>query len=365
MKHVMERLFKGSFATAFVSILLGLLLAGVILMLGGYNPFTAYGSLFAGIFGSPYLMGETIRQITPLILTGLSVAFAFRTGLFNIGTEGQFMVGQLAAVAVGSMINLPWFLHVPTAIMAAILAGGIWGAIPGYLKAKRGVHEVITTIMMNWIGLILVNHLIRTYLKGQGERTVNIHDTASLSVDWLSQLFGGARIHLGIVVALLAAVLMYFLLWRTTKGFELRAVGHNIHGAEYAGMKVNQNMVLSMAISGAFAGIAGASEGLGVYGYMAISATFPGFGFDGIAVALIGGNTSIGIILGAILFGGLTFGAKSMQMAADVPYEIIRIVIALVIFFVASSGFVSSLIDKVIKPFTGGKKGGATHGNPR
>lgn len=356
MKQLLDRMRNQTLTTALISIVLGLLCGAIILLIGGYNPIVAYGALFEGMFGSPYLMGETIRQITPLILTGLSVAFAFRTGLFNIGTEGQFMVGQLAAVVVGTSFELPWIIHVPLAVLAAAVAGGIWGAIPGFLKAKRGVHEVITTIMMNWIGLILVNHLIRTYFKGQGERTTDIHSSASLSVDWLSQMFGGSRINLGIVLAILAAIVMYVLLWRTTKGFELRAVGHNIHGAEYAGMKVNRNVILSMCISGAFAGIAGATDGLGVFGYMAISSAFPGYGFDGIAVALIGGNTSIGIGLGAILFGGLTFGAKSMQMAADVPFEIIRIVIALVIFFVASGRLVRNFTGWIGKAVVRGKK---------
>lgn len=362
MNRLIHRLQQGSLPVAVAAILLGLAVSGVILALGGYNPFTAYRALFAGIFGSPYLLGETIRQITPLIFTGLAIAFAFRTGLFNIGMEGQFLVGQLAAVAVGSSLQLPALLHVPLAMIAAIAAGGLWGAIPGYLKAKRGVHEVITTIMMNWIALFLCNHIIRAYLKGQGERTVPIHESASLSAGWLTEVFGGSRIHGGIFLALLAAAFVYFLLWRTTKGFELRAVGHNLHGAEYAGMKVKPNIVLSMAISGALAGMAGASEGLGVYGYMSISAAFSGFGFDGIAVSLIGGNTSIGVVLGAVLFGGLTFGAKSMQMAADVPNEIIRIVIALVIFFVASSSLMRAIIGKATSWLVRDKKDGVNHG---
>lgn len=363
MKQLLGRLQQGNLSVTLVSIALGLLVSAIILALGGYNPIEAYRALYQGVFGSPYLTGETIRQFTPLILTGLAAAFAFRTGLFNIGMEGQFLVGQLAAIAVGIKLNAPFYLHIPLAITAAIVAGGLWGALPGYLKAKRGVHEVISTIMMNWIALFLCNNLIRTYLKGRTERTENIQPSASMSSDWLSGMFDGARVHMGVFVALLAAVFVYFFLWRTTKGFELRAVGDNIHGAEYAGMKVQRNVIMSMAISGALAGLAGAVQGLGVYGYMAISSGLPGFGFDGIAVALIGANTSIGVILGAILFGGLTFGATGMQMSADVPAEIIRIVIALVIFFVASSSFVRRLMGWMTSLFTRGRRGGGSNGS--
>ncbi|WP_019637414.1 ABC transporter permease [Paenibacillus fonticola] len=350
---------KHNIGVPFVSIILAMLVGAVAMLLAGYNPVSAYASFFDGIFSSPYLMGETIRQVTPLIFTGLAVAFAFRTGLFNIGAEGQFLVGQLAAVAVGIFFKLPFFLHIPLAILAAAIAGGLWGAIPGYLKAKRGVHEVITTIMMNWIAFILTNYLIRTYMKAESERSMDIQPTASISFEWLSDLFQGARIHLGIVIALLFAFLMYFLLWRTKQGFELRAVGSNSLAAKYAGMNVKRNIIKAMFISGALAGLGGASEGLGVYGYMTISSVFPGVGYDGIAVALIGSNTSIGVILGAILFGALTFGAQNMQMASDVPYEIIRIVIAFIIFFIASSDIAKSILGLLRKIPLRSRKGGA------
>jgi simple sugar transport system permease protein len=363
MKERWLQLRQGTFSIALISLFLGLLVSALIMALGGYNPLSAYVHMVKGIFGSPYLLGETLRQITPLILTGLAASFAFRTGIFNIGAEGQFMVGQLAAVAVGILMPLPAFLHIPLAVGAAVLAGGLWAAIAGYLKAKRGVHEVISTIMMNWIALFLCNYLIREFLKGRTERTESILPTASLSSERLSQWFDGARVHYGIFLALAAAVLVYFILWKTTLGFQLRAVGNNLYASEYAGINVKRNVVLSMFISGALAGLAGASEGLGVYGYMAISSGFPGYGFDGIAVALLGANTSIGIILAGILFGGMTFGAKGMQMSADVPYEIVRIVIALVIFFVASGHFVRQMTDWVKARVVRNPKGGESHGS--
>lgn len=354
------RLFlKDSALVPAVSVVLGLAAGALLMLAGGYDPVAAYSALYEGVFGNLYNMGETIRQITPLIFTGLSVAFAFRTGLFNIGAEGQFLVGSLAAVWVGAAIDAPAGVHVLLALLAGGLAGALWGAVPGYLKAKRGVHEVITTIMMNWIALYLTNYLIRAYLKADAERSVEIRPTASLQADWLSAWFDDARIHLGIVLALLALAAYYVVLWKTRWGFELRAVGLNPSAAEYAGMDVSRSIVSAMMASGLLAGLGGAAEALGVYGYMAISAIFPGYGYDGIAVALLGANTPLGILLGAMLFGALNYGANTMQRLADVPIELIRVVIALVIFFVAASGIVRSLIGLFRR--TKGK-GGATDG---
>jgi ABC-type uncharacterized transport system permease subunit len=323
------------------AILMGLLIGAIIMLFGGYNPFLAYAALLDKAFGNVYNIGETIRQITPLIFTGLAVAFAFRTGLFNIGAEGQFIVGSLAATYVGIHWDLPWLIHGLVAVFIGGLAGALWGSIAGYLKAKRGVHEVITTIMLNWIALYLANYIVKEYLRDEGQqRSEIIAETASLSFPWLAQVFDNARIHLGIVIGLVMAYLFYTVLWKTKQGFELRAVGLNPHASEYAGMNVKTNIIKAMAVSGFLAGLGGAGEILGVFHYQAINAAFPGYGFQGIAVALIGGNTALGTILGAALMGILTFGATGMKFGAGVPVELINIVIALVIFFVASSAIV-------------------------
>lgn len=354
MDKVMRLFIKDSFYVPFFAILLGLLLGAVIMLLGGYDPIAAYLSLFNKVFGDLYNIGETIREITPLILTGLSVAFAFRTGLFNIGAAGQMMMGMTGATVVGVTISLPWFLHIPLALLAGGLLGGIWGSVAGYLKAKRGINEVITTIMMNWIALYLSNYVIANYLfdPKNKQRSLYIHDSASLSMPFLSDLFHNARMNWGIILAILAALLFYILLWKTKTGFELRAVGFNPHGAEYAGMSVSRNLILSMFVSGIFAGIAGVVQILGVYHYQTVTAALPAQGFDAIAVALLGGNTPVGVILAAALFGALNYGSAGMKFGAEVPPEIIRVVIASIIFFVAAHG----LIRLFLKPLMKGEK---------
>jgi len=328
---------QSSFWVSLISVVLGLLVGAVAMTAAGYSPLLAYGALFQSALFQPYDLGETIRTISPLILTGLAVALAFRTGLFNIGVEGQFIMGQLAAVIVGLKMQLPPVIHALVAMIAGGLAGALWAYLPGFLKAKRGVHEVITTIMLNFIALYLSNVLVRTWLTNGADSTDRIADTASLQWSTLSALFGGARIHLGILFALLMAFVMYYLLWRTKWGFELRAVGFNPYASEYAGMRVDRNIIFSMMISGFFAGLAGAGELLGTQGYLAIQGGFTGIGFDGIAVALLGGNTPVGVVLSAVLFGVLTYGGNNMQYAAQVPFEVIRIVFAAIILFVAAN----------------------------
>ncbi|KEO84184.1 ABC transporter permease [Tumebacillus flagellatus] len=329
-----------------LAVILGLIVGGLLMLLMGYNPIVGYSSVFQGIFGNMYFMGETLRAVTPLIFAGLAVAFAFRTGLFNIGVEGQFIIGQLAAAWVGAFWTLPTGLHAAVAILVAMIASGLYGGFAGWLKARLGVHEVITTIMLNYVALFAANWTIRTYLIGASERSKDILPSASLQAQWLSDLFEGARINWGLLLALIFALVCYWLLMKTTTGYELRAVGFNPHAAEYAGMNVSKNIFLSMLISGALAGIGGATDVLGVNGNMAISAGFTGIGFDGIAVALIGNNNPFGVIFGALLFGGLSFGADNMQRVEGIPTESIQIVISMVIYFVAAASVVNWLLGK-------------------
>lgn len=350
MMGFVKRLINESTLIPVFSVLVGLILGAVIMLAGNYNPILAYGSLFSKAFGDMYNIGETIRQITPYIFTGLSVAFAFRTGLFNIGAEGQFIMGAIAAVSVGVLLELPWYLHVPLALVASALAGGFWGAIVGYLKAARGMHEVITTIMLNWIALHVSNYIVRTVLLEKGmARSKYIHESAWMSSPGISQMFDHARIHYGILLALALSALFYFLLWKTRQGFELRSVGLNPDASEYAGINVKNTFVKAMFISGVFAGIGGACEVLGVFHYQTINAAFPGYGLMGIAVALIGRNSPLGVVLGAVLIGVLTYGASGMKFGAGVPEELIHVVIALVIFFVVASGIVEILLRRFRK----------------
>jgi simple sugar transport system permease protein len=332
-----------------VSVILGLLVGAIVMIVSGYDPVEGYIALWNGIFGDVYTIGETIRQITPYILAGLAVAFAFRTGLFNIGVEGQLIVGWFAAAYVGITFDeLPKMIHLPLAILAAALAGAIWGFIPGLLKAKFKVHEVIVTIMMNYIALHTSNALIRAVSDG-GDNTGAIHPTASLRSAFLENMTDYSRLHYGILIALAMVLVMWLILEKTTRGFELKAVGLNQHASEYSGMNVNKNIILAMVISGAFAGLAGAMEALGTFGFASVKGGFTGIGFDGIAVALLGANTPLGVIFGATLFGSLKYGATNMPNEAGIPEEIVSIIIAIIIFFVASGYVIRLLLERFSK----------------
>ncbi|WP_277679909.1 ABC transporter permease [Gracilibacillus dipsosauri] len=320
-----------------ISVILGLLTGALIMLAFGYNPLEGYTALWNGAFGDAYTIGETIRRTTPYILAGLAIAFAFRTGLFNIGAEGQVIVGWLAAVWVGIAVDAPMIIHLPLALIAAAAAGALWGFVPGILKAKLGVHEVIVTIMMNYIALHVVNTIIRDVLTDHASTTEKINSSASLASEWLASITYFSRLHYGFIIAILAAILMWFIIQRTTLGYELKSVGFNRHASKYAGMNVGRSIILSMVIAGAFAGLAGAMEGLGTYGHMTIMSGWTNLGFDAIAVALIGANNPFGVILAAFLFGALKEGAREMPTAAGIPTELVDIIIALIIFFVASS----------------------------
>lgn len=329
-----------------VSVIVGLIVGAIVMVASGYSPAEGYIALWNGIFGDSYTIGESIRQITPYILSGLAVAFAFRTGLFNIGVEGQLLAGWTAAAYVGYAVEgLPNFIHLPLALLAAAAAGAFWAFIVGFLKARLSVHEVITSIMMNYIALHVTNALIKVWSDG-GDKTEKIQESASLRSPFLESITDYSRLHWGIIVALLMVAVMWFILDKTTRGYELKAVGFNSQAAEYSGMNVKKNIILAMTISGVFAGLAGAMEALGTFEYASTKGGFTGIGFDGIAVALLGANTPLGVVFGATLFGSLKFGANNMPNAAGIPVELVEIVIALIIFFVASGYVIRLLFQK-------------------
>lgn len=354
MNNILKAITKDSFVLPIVAIIMGLVLGAIVMLIGGYNPIDAYSALLTRVYGDPYDFGEAIREMTPLIMTGMAFAFAARAGLFNIGGEGQFLIGMTAATVVAVQLHgLPAYIHAPLAIIAGAIFGGLWAAIAGFLKAVRGVNEVISCIMLNWIGLYLANFVINHFMLLQGQnRSEDIQPSASIAIMWLSEMMGNARVHWGTAIALAAAVFFYVFMWKTKQGYELRAVGFNQDASKYAGMNVNRNIVKAMFISGMFAGLAGSFEVLGVFQYQSVMASSPGTGFDGIAVALIGLNNPFGIILGSILFGTLTYGSAGMSFSADVPPEIVRIVIGAIIFFIAAQG----IVRWVLKPFYAKRK---------
>ena len=333
-----------------VSIVLGLLVGAIALLIAGFNPIEAYSAMLVGIFGKPKFIAWTIIRSTPLILTGLSIAFAYKTGLFNIGAEGQFIIGALFATLVGAGIDLPAIIHIPLTLLIAALAGAIWGGIAGWLKSKFGINEVIATIMLNWIAFYLSNYMIRTTWLAQpnSEASVSIHESASIGIDWLKGLVGPATsVNWGIVISVVVVLLIAFILFKTTLGFELRAVGNNKFGAEYGGINVNKSVLQSMAIAGLIAGLAGAIQVMGVSHNITILAAQEGYGFDGIAVALIANSNPIGVIFSGLLFGAFKYGGTKMQ-AIGAPSEVVSIVVGSIVYFIALSSVLRALFIKMM-----------------
>jgi ABC-type uncharacterized transport system permease subunit len=338
-----------------VAVLLGFALGAIIIVATGRNPGAMFMAMLQGVSGlnlargtfNPRYIGEFVIQAMPIMLTGLSVGFAFRTGLFNIGAEGQLMAGSIAAVMAGLWIKAPPGLHTVIVLLAAMAAGGLWGAIPGFLKAKFNVHEVVVTIMMNYTALFLSNWMIVYVFKSYDKiKTPEIPASALLKDQALSALTNGSRLNWGFVPVLLAVLVYWFVIEKTTFGYSLRAVGFNKDGARYAGMKVERNVVLSMVIAGAFAGLAGAILTVGTFNYGRVLPAAEGYGFDGIAVALVGGNAALGVLLSGLLFGMLKAAGPLMQ-SQGIPREIGSIIQASIVLFVAMKAGIDYLIGKL------------------
>jgi general nucleoside transport system permease protein len=317
----------------------------------------AYGSLFQGAIGSPkavidgirtysathdskpllmaiYPFTESLATVTPYILAGLAVAVGYKCGLFNIGAEGQFFMGALGSAFVGySLKGLPWYVHLPLALLAGAAAGAIWGGIAGYLKAVTGAHEVVNCIMLNWIAFRLSDWLLKGPMKAPGYRPLTpvIEPSAMLPRFFPDPL----RFNWGFILALAVAGLVYWFLFKTTLGLEIRAVGANPDGARYAGMNIVRNFVMVMLISGGLAGLAGATQVLGIDHWVGQGFS-AGYGFDSIAIAMLGKSHPFGVVLAALLFGTLRSGATNMQSMAGISIDIISIIQGLVIAFVAA-----------------------------
>jgi ABC-type uncharacterized transport system permease subunit len=318
----------------FLSIATSLIIGAVIIWASGANVYRAYQGLLEGAFGKPRAIAETFVITTPYILSGLAVAFGFKCGLFNIGVEGQLYAGAVTAAFIGYAVKgLPQFVHLPFALLAGIAAGAVWGGIPGYLKAKTGGHEVINTIMMNHIMIRLTDYLVKNPMLDTSAsipRTPYIMETAHIP-----KIFPAFRMHWGFVIAIAAVFFIYFLLFKTTLGFEIRTVGLNQNAARYAGMSVSKNFIVAMAISGGLAGCAGAGEVIGL-NYTLPAAFISGYGFDAIAIAHHSKSNPIGIIPSAALWAALRNGAGLMQIRAGISIDLINIIQAFVIMFIAA-----------------------------
>ncbi len=329
-----------------LAIFTALLTGAIVMLLSGDNPLEAYGGLLLGAFGSLDAISRTIRKATPFIFTGLSVAFAFKAGLFNIGASGQFLMGTICSVAVGVHFEgWPTIIHLPLALLAGVLGGALWGALAGWLKVWKGAHEVITTIMLNYIASLFVGWTV--YAGGtEGQIPGPLYDPSAGPISETRDVFMSARIpqflpqvfsrvHWGVFLALAMAVLVWWVLQKTTLGFEIRTVGKNAYAARYAGIRVERTVLLSMAIAGGLAGLAGAVETLGL-NYKFAPEFSGSVGFEGITIALLGQTHPLGVVFASFLMGGLYGGATKMQFDSGVPGEIIQIVQALVLAFVAA-----------------------------
>ncbi|HNP72005.1 MAG TPA: ABC transporter permease [Kouleothrix sp.] len=325
-----------------LSIITALVVGGVIIWLSGPKlngdwlgvkfVLDGYAGLFLGAFGTQKAIIGTLVRATPYIFAGLAVALAFRCGLFNIGAEGQLAIGALLAAGVGFGVKgLPAVVHLPLTLLVGMLGGFVWGMIPGFLKARTGAHEVITTIMLNYIAAQISGYLLNGPWKDPTNVTAQTPKIAEAAR--LPALLPG--LHWGVVLAFLAALAVWYFLWKTTWGFEIRTVGANSSAAKYAGINVSRNVVLAMGLSGLLAGLAGAVQVAGV-NYRSTLGFNVGYGFDSIAIALLGRNTSLGVVLSALLFGGLRNGATIMQFRTQISSDIISVIQALILIFVAA-----------------------------
>ena len=329
----------------FLAILTAVILGGIIIALVRGNPFLAYFGLLQGSFGSAKALSETSVWATPYIFAGLAVALAFKGGLFNIGAEGQLALGAVSTAVIGYALpewlgfDIPAIIHLPLAIIVGMAMGALWAGIVGFLKAYTGGHEVINTIMMNYIALNTISFLLNGPLKDRNPenviaRTPLIADSARMPV-----IFEGLRVHWGFVLALLAAYLVWWMLNKTTLGFEIRTVGINPDAAKYAGINVKRTIILTMMLSGMLAGLAGALEVTGL-NYRHELGFSIGYGFDAIAIALLGKSHPLGVVLAAILFAAMRNGATRMQFLTQLPVDLISMLQALILLFVAADAII-------------------------
>jgi simple sugar transport system permease protein len=327
-----------------IATLAALAVGAVMLLFLKVNPIEAYAALWDGAFGSSNAFAETLVKATPLLLVGIGICISFRGDVINIGGEGQMIIGAVLATWVGlNFTGLPGWLTITLSMLAGFLGGAIWGGIPGVLKAYFSVNEILSTVMMNAIAVQLMNFLLRGPMidPAQAELASQIPQTARLEEIFRLPRLAPTRLHLGALIAVILAILVYILLWRTTLGYRIRAVGQNPHASRYAGIKVQRYVVLALLLSGAFAGLAGATQVFGVNYRMITDGSSSGFtgsaGFNGIVAALFGGLHPLLTIPASILFGALLVGANKMQRVVQVPSALIIALNGLVVVFVVSS----------------------------
>jgi ABC-type uncharacterized transport system permease subunit len=333
-----------------VSFVLAIITATVLIQLAGFSVLEGYQAMLEGIFGSTITIADVFARATPLIFTGLSVAIALRAGLFNVGTEGQLLLGAMAAALIGLVEGIPAWIHIPLAFFAAAIVGGLWGMVPAFLKARFHAHEVITTIMLNYVVILFTGYLANYTFHPESEMmpaTGYIARSAELP-----RLIQGSQLTIALFVAIICAVLLGLLLRRSYLGYEIRAVGLNAQAAEAKGISQTRIWVLTMLISGAVAGMGGAGEVLGVHRRF-IGGFSPGYGFDGIAVALMGSSDPLGTVPAGIVLGAIRSGALMMDRTTRIPADFVVVIQGLILIFLSVPGLLRIILEKrraVVEP---------------
>lgn len=334
-----RKLLKCSLRSAVIillAIVSSLLVGAVFLLLAGFHPMEAYSGIIAGAFGSRTAITQTLTKSAPLMLIGLGIAVAFKGSAFNIGAEGQFYAGTLGCVLCEMLLHdipLPPYIIIPLCLMCAFVFGAVWGSIPGYFKAARGSSEVVTSVMLSSVMVLLVKYLVGTGGPLAEPRGIYPETQEVVEAARLPYIISGTRLHLGFVIALVMAVLVYLFLDKTTWGYKIKATGLNSYAAEYGGINVGMVTISTMAVSGAIAGLAGGIEVLGT-AWKLYAGLSPGYGYNAIAVALLGRLHPVGIIFSALLFGILNTGSNQMARSVGIPSTLACILQALVLLFV-------------------------------
>ena len=365
----LEKFLRGRFAAALVAVLVGFAISAIVLAAAGFDPIGSFAALFRGALGKPKYIANVFIKSTPILLTGVSVAFAFKTGLFNIGAEGQYILGSTLATIVGVKLNLPMPLQVPIVLSAGIIGGAALGAFVGWLKAKFGIHEVITSIMCNWIAFYLCNYVVmsETFHKPNSTSALPVSSSSYTmilgnwkkseagkqflaNIPWLREILLKTDLNYGFIIAIIVAFAASYVLNRTKLGYELRAVGFNRDAARFSGISVERNIVLSMLIAGGISGLAGALTITGISPHtITLLAAMESYGFNGMSVAFIAACAPIGCIPSSILFASLIYGGMSVQQAMGAPSDIISIMICTIVFFTALPGVTGMLADYLAK----------------
>lgn len=340
-----QKLVNSSVFYTILSIIFGFIVGAIALLIAGYNPITSYAEMGNRIFGSVKGMSYSfIEYATPYIMTGLSVAFAFKTGVFNIGAEGQYVVGSIFGCLVAIFVPAPKWLLVPLCLIVAMLAGTLWGVAVGWLKVRFGVNEVLSMIMFNWIAYYLSNFIVKldaVEVGGGKTWTKIIQDNAKITLPDMNHTLS-SKVHAGIFIAIIAVVIVYFIIDKMTLGYRLKAVGYNSYAAKFAGINVDKNIMIALGISGALAGLGGCMQVLGVTYKVSQFAGQESYGFNGITVALIGSCNPFGVLLAGFFFGAMKFAG----LRFGPPSEVVDIMMGCITFFIAISSLLKEIFTK-------------------